>query len=89
MQMITQVRLGVEKSILGLVKDLPGDRARTGCWRIMSGGAGCDGSSASWVMTISPGGGGVGGLEDKRLTLNGQDTAKVVITRLLESTYLR
>lgn len=34
---------------------------RLGTWRMMSGGAGLVGMDGSWVMTISPGDGGVGG----------------------------
>ena len=34
-----------------------------GCWRIMSGGAGGVKIFGCWVITISPGAGGVGGLK--------------------------
>jgi hypothetical protein len=34
-----------------------------GCWRIMSGGAGGVNTFGCWVITISPGAGGVGGLK--------------------------
>ena len=38
-----------------------GVMGRAGCWRMTSGGAGGVRTLGSWVMTISPGAGGVGG----------------------------
>jgi hypothetical protein len=40
-----------------------GVHGRGGCWRMMSGGAGGARLFTSWVIIISPGAGGVGGLK--------------------------
>ncbi|RNA35176.1 hypothetical protein BpHYR1_023981 [Brachionus plicatilis] len=40
-----------------------GVSGRAGCWRMMSGGAGAVTVLGSWLIMISPGLGGVGGLK--------------------------